>query len=69
MDRFAPEPTQSWFAVKCAGRGRSAHPNTPGQSVTRAGLTASGSWGVPKVRALYEAIYFQGRRKAGMPEE
>jgi hypothetical protein len=25
--------------------------------------------GVPKVRALYEATYFAGLRKAGMPEE
>jgi len=24
---------------------------------------------VPKVRALYEATYFAGLRKAGMPEE
>ena len=29
-----------------------------------------GSWsGVPKVRALFEATYFAGLRKAGMPEE
>jgi adenylate cyclase len=29
-----------------------------------------GSWmGVPKIRALYEATYFAGLRKAGMPEE
>jgi tetratricopeptide (TPR) repeat protein len=27
------------------------------------------SWGVPKIRALYEATYFAGLRKAGMPEE
>jgi hypothetical protein len=26
-------------------------------------------WGVPKVRALFEATYFTGLRKAGMPEE
>jgi adenylate cyclase len=26
-------------------------------------------WGVPKIRALYEATYFAGLRKAGMPEE
>jgi len=25
--------------------------------------------GVPKIRALYEATYFTGLRKAGMPEE
>ena len=26
-------------------------------------------WGVPKTRALYEATYLAGLRKAGMPEE
>jgi hypothetical protein len=26
-------------------------------------------FGVPSVRALYEATYFEGLRKAGMPEE
>ena len=26
-------------------------------------------WGVPKIRALFEAIYFAGLRLAGMPEE
>ena len=31
---------------------------------------SSGAWqGVPKTRALYEATYFAGLRKAGMPEE
>jgi len=30
----------------------------------------AGIWqGVPKIRALYEATYFAGLRKAGMPEE
>jgi tetratricopeptide (TPR) repeat protein len=28
-----------------------------------------GAWGAPKTRALYEATYFAGLRKAGMPEE
>jgi hypothetical protein len=32
-------------------------------------VKAGGYWGVPKVRALYEATYFAGLRKAGMPEE
>jgi adenylate cyclase len=32
-------------------------------------LKAVGYFGVPKVRALYEATYFEGLRKAGMPEE
>jgi predicted Zn-dependent protease len=31
-------------------------------------LRANG-FGVPKVRALHEATYFAGLRKAGMPEE
>ena len=30
---------------------------------------ALGYWGVPKVRALFEATYFAGLRKAGMSEE
>jgi adenylate cyclase len=32
-------------------------------------VEAVGYWGVPKVRALYEATFFTGLRKAGMPEE
>jgi hypothetical protein len=32
-------------------------------------LTASGYYGLPKIRALYEATYFAGLRKAGMPED
>jgi hypothetical protein len=28
-----------------------------------------GYWGEPNVRALFEATYFAGLRKAGMPEE
>ena len=32
-------------------------------------LKANWGWGVPKVRALFEATYFAGLRKAGMPEE
>jgi len=28
-----------------------------------------GGWGTPKTRAFYEATYFAGLRKAGMPEE
>jgi hypothetical protein len=30
---------------------------------------ALGYWGVPKIRALFEATYFVALRKAGMPEE
>ena len=32
-------------------------------------LEAGGSWGVPKVRALFEATYFVGLRRAGMQGE
>src|SRR5271165_3329896 len=32
-------------------------------------LKAVGNFGVPKIRALFEATYFAGLRKAGMPEE
>jgi tetratricopeptide (TPR) repeat protein len=34
-----------------------------------AGYTGSGNWGVPKIRALFEATHFAGLRKAGMPDE
>jgi adenylate cyclase len=34
-----------------------------------ASMRAKGYWGVPKVRALYEATFFVGLRKAGVPEE
>jgi TolB-like protein len=32
-------------------------------------MKAHGYWGVPKIDALYEATYFAGLRKAGVPEE
>jgi hypothetical protein len=32
-------------------------------------MRATGDWGVPKIRALFEATYFPGLRKAGMPED
>jgi hypothetical protein len=32
-------------------------------------LRASQYFGVPKIRALFEATFFTGLRKAGMPEE
>jgi TolB-like protein/DNA-binding winged helix-turn-helix (wHTH) protein len=34
-----------------------------------ANLKASQQWGVPKIQALFEATYFAGLRKAGMPED
>jgi tetratricopeptide (TPR) repeat protein len=36
---------------------------------TIARLKAYGPWGVPKVQAMFEATYFAGLRKAGMPEQ
>jgi adenylate cyclase len=33
------------------------------------GISSGGYWGVPKILALLEATYFDGLRKAGMPEE
>jgi adenylate cyclase len=42
-------------------------------SITRVraagGAGGPGYWGVAKVRALFEATYFEGLRKAGVPEE
>jgi TolB-like protein/class 3 adenylate cyclase/DNA-binding winged helix-turn-helix (wHTH) protein len=32
-------------------------------------MRASGYWGVPSIRALHEATFFAGLRKAGVPEE
>jgi TolB-like protein/Flp pilus assembly protein TadD len=40
-----------------------------GRFASIARLKAAGHWGVPKVRALFEATMFAGLRKAGMPEE
>jgi tetratricopeptide (TPR) repeat protein len=39
------------------------------RSSSIARLKAVGYFGVPTVRALFEATYFAGLRKAGMPEE
>jgi len=40
-----------------------------GRFANLARLRAARSWGVPKVRGLYETTYFAGLRKAGLPEE
>jgi len=37
--------------------------------LSASGFHGYGYWGVPKIRALFEATYFVGLRKAGMPEE
>jgi TolB-like protein/DNA-binding winged helix-turn-helix (wHTH) protein len=56
-DRAAAELVE---ARRLAGEGSFA-------SISR--LSTRGYWGVPKIRALFEATYFAGLRKAGMPEE
>jgi tetratricopeptide (TPR) repeat protein len=38
-------------------------------SIARLRTAHGGWWGAPKTRALYEATYFAGLRKAGTPEE
>jgi TolB-like protein/Flp pilus assembly protein TadD len=38
-------------------------------SIARLKALPGAWWGVPKIRALFEATYFAGLRKAGMPEE
>ena len=40
-----------------------------GRFASIARLRAARSWGVPKIRSLYETTYFVGLRKAGLPEE
>ena len=36
---------------------------------TLADMRVTGYWGPPKMRALYENVYFAGLRKLGVPEE
>jgi adenylate cyclase len=36
---------------------------------TIADMKVTGYWGPPKIRALYESVYFVGLRKLGVPEE
>jgi tetratricopeptide (TPR) repeat protein len=43
--------------------------NADGRYSSITNLKAVGDFGVPSVRALFEATYFAGLRKAGMPEE
>jgi TolB-like protein/Flp pilus assembly protein TadD len=43
--------------------------NIDGRFLAIARLVGAGTWGVPEIRALYEATYFTGLRKAGVPEE
>ena len=50
------------------GEARRLSPDDRYSSIARL-KSVVGSWGIPKVRALFEAAYFAGLRKAGMPEE
>jgi hypothetical protein len=43
--------------------------STDDRYLSVARLKAVGDFGVPKVRALYEATYFASLRKAGVPAE
>ena len=52
-------------AAEFAGAQRLSNNHYP----TIASLKAGRYFGVPKIRALYEATFFVGLRKAGMPEE
>ena len=36
---------------------------------TIADMRVTGYWGPPKIRELYESVYFAGLRKLGVPEE
>jgi TolB-like protein/class 3 adenylate cyclase/Flp pilus assembly protein TadD len=62
IERAAAELSE---ARKASGDGRFS-------SIARlvaVGYAGARSWGVPKVRALFDATYFAGLRKAGVPEE
>jgi TolB-like protein/class 3 adenylate cyclase len=54
-------------AAAVLAEARRLSPDDRYSSIAR--MAARGYWGVPKVRALFEATYFAGLRKAGMPEE
>ena len=43
--------------------------NDDGRYSSIARVKGVGHFGVPKIRALFEATYLAGLRKAGMPEE
>jgi len=56
---------------RAAGELAEARKLDPGElfsSIARLRAFPGAWWGVPKIRALYEATYFAGLRKAGMPE-
>ena len=71
--------THGWLAAAYALKGENKRAadelaearrvNADDRYSTIARLRAMRYWGVPKIRALVETIYFAGLRKAGMPEE
>ena len=40
-----------------------------GKGFSSVAAMRAGYWGIPEIRGLFEATYFTGLRKAGMPEE
>jgi hypothetical protein len=63
---YAPKAETERAAVELADARR---PSRGDRYSSIARLKALGYFGVPKIRALYEATYFAALRKAGMPEE
>jgi tetratricopeptide (TPR) repeat protein len=69
----------AWLASACALNGDTKRAATElaearrsrgeGSFSSIARMRANGDWGAPAIRALFEATYFAGLRKAGMPEE
>ena len=59
LDRAAPELAEA----------RRLDAGTLYSSISHLKAFPGAWWGVPKIRALYEATYFAGLRKAGMPDE
>jgi hypothetical protein len=70
---------RSWLASTYALKGaieRAANELTEARRLLGEGsfssitdMKAGGWWGVQKIRTLFEATYFAGLRKAGMPEK
>jgi len=59
----------AWRRMKLSVSGARLWSIQPGPPLTTRMSRGGARWGAPKTRALYEATYFAGLRKAGMPEE
>jgi TolB-like protein/Tfp pilus assembly protein PilF len=72
---FAHAPLAAAYALKgeperaAAELAEARRLSGDGRFASIASLEAARYWGVPKIRALFEATFFAGLRKAGMPEE